>query len=614
MLLKLKHKISEINKRIEELKDLFKTAYSISKNLNSRLLKLEFIQSFTEQTNGSLNMIFLGLMINAISANNKDLAILYLIGILSTMFISGLIRNYINYKNDIYFIYRDLETTKFLIKKIALIPVKYRSTVEFKEIERNADVRKAFNFFSDIIDLLSLIYGTILVFLALSFIQPTILIIAVTIGLISTYLDSKSKIKGFEKRKELSYFQMLNESFLGNFKLKTIEKLNDNVRINNNLLFLEKKYNNYSNKFRDWYQIYNREVSGTRFISQTLLNFATAFSLGITYMYGINGLIPIGNLIILGTAYKNLVSSIGFVGSNIGRIFQNFLNVKAIDDLINFPIPVVAYKPIDNLNNIQIEFDNVSFSYPGTDKKVLDGVSFKISKGDKLGIIGENGAGKSTIIKLLFRIYAPTQGTILVNGTDINDISDQDFYNVFSILSQDSIPEEALSIEDIISLGDTSHPKNTKKVIESAKLSTINRDIKDLEDGYKQYVADKDKVSVINKYSKEKFTSLSGGQFRKLLLAKVFYAQKPIVVLDEPTDSIDPHSAYTIFKNLNNLKNNQIVLFITHDIQRMQLVANKILTLKDGKVVEFDETKKLAKRKDSYFSSALETYIKTIRE
>ena len=150
--------------------------------------------------------------------------------------------------------------------------------------------------------------------------------------------------------------------------------------------------------------------------------------------------------------------------------------------------------------------------------------------------------------------------------------------------------------------------------MEAAKLSTFSKDVKELKDGYKQLLTDKEKVSVYNKYSSKKFTSLSGGQYRKLLLSKVFYGQKPIMVLDEPTDSIDAHSAFSIFKNLNNLKNNQIIIFITHDIQRMQLVADKIMTLKNGKLVEFDTTKNLQKKKDSYFYSALDTYKKTIRE
>jgi ABC-type transport system involved in cytochrome bd biosynthesis fused ATPase/permease subunit len=127
-------------------------------------------------------------------------------------------------------------------------------------------------------------------------------------------------------------------------------------------------------------------------------------------------------------------------------------------------------------------------------------------------------------------------------------------------------------------------------------------------------IANNYSVGVFNKYSEKKYTSLSGGQYRKLLLSKVFYGQKPIIVLDEPTDSIDPNSAFTIFKNLNELKHNQITIFITHDVQRMQLVANKVLVLKDGEVVEFDETNKLLKSKNSYLNQALKTYLQTIRD
>lgn len=614
MLVKLKHSLKSLKDRFINFVELTKTAISIARSLNSEYLKVEFIDAFVAQTAGSLNMILMGLMINKISAGDKDGAILILIALILNLLISSLIQNYISYRSDFLYTFRDLDANKFLLKKIALIPVKFRSTTEFKETEKNADVRKVFRFFDQFIELTTSIYGTVLTLGALTFIQPGILLGVAALGVLSAYLDSKSRVKSFESRHELSYYSMLNYSYGGNFKIRTIEKLNDNVKINNNLDFVESIYNKFIDSYKSWYLNYSREIMGRRFQSKNIMDFGTAASLGFAYMYGINGLIPVGNIIIFGSAYKNLIDSVRFFSSNIALILENYLNLKAVSDLINYPIPVVEYKKIPDIHKLEIEFKNVSFAYPSSDKKVLDNVSFTISNKDKIGIIGENGAGKSTLIKLLFRIYTPTSGTILLNGIDINDISDEDYYQLFSILSQDSIPEEAMTVEDIIYLGDTSKAKSIKRIMDAAKLSTFSKDVKELKDGYKQLLTDKEKVSVYNKYSSKKFTSLSGGQYRKLLLAKVFYGQKPIVVLDEPTDSIDAHSAFSIFKNLNNLKNNQIIIFITHDIQRMQLVADKIMTLKNGKLVEFEETKKLQKKKESYFYSALETYKKTIRE
>ena len=614
MFVKLKHSLQNLQTRFLNFIELTKTAISIGRSLNSEFLKMDFIDAFVSQTTGSLNMILLGLMINKIAANDRNGAILILVGLTANLLLGSLIQNYISYRSDYLYTFRDLDANKFLLKKIARIPVKYRGTTEFKEIEKNADIRKVFRFFEHFIELASRVYGTVLTIGALTFIQPGILLGVAALGILSAYLDSKSRVKLFESRHELSYYSMLNYSYSANFKVRTIEKLNDNIKINNNLDFMEKIYDKFIHTYKSWYLDYSREVMGRRFYSKNIMDIGTAGSLGFAYMYGINGLIPIGNIIIFGSAYKNLLDSIRFLSTNIALILENYLNVKAVSDLINFPIPTTNYMKIPDTHKLEIEFKNVSFAYPSSDRKVLDNVSFKISHKDKLGIIGENGAGKSTLVKLLFRIYAPTSGTILLNGIDINDISDEDYYQLFSILSQDSIPEEAMTVEDIIYLGDTSKPKSIKRIMEAAKLSTFSKDVKELKDGYKQLLTDKEKVSVYNKYSSKKFTSLSGGQYRKLLLSKVFYGQKPIMVLDEPTDSIDAHSAFSIFKNLNTLKNNQIIIFITHDIQRMQLVADKIMTLKNGKLVEFDTTKNLQKKKDSYFYSALDTYKKTIRE
>jgi ABC-type multidrug transport system fused ATPase/permease subunit len=610
---KLIKKIKDIKLRVSEFIELTKVAISVSKALNSKVLKYDIINEFISQTSNSLNIILVGILLNNIVSANKDTAYLILAGIVINSSISEVIKNYLRYKTGILEAFRVIEIEKFTLQKISLIPVKYRATPEFKEIEANAKIYHLYEFFDAYISLISRIYGTVLTLGALTIIQPYILLLAIAIGLISVYLESKSRLQSFNSRNERNYYSRYNFWFRQNFKVDKIETLTDNVKINPNLKFLEKNYDILINKYKEWFNSYNRSVSGKKMWSENVVSIGTGISIAAAYSYGINGAIPIGSLVIFSQAYSNLIQSMSMFSTNIATIFELYLNVKAIDDLINFKVPETKYLKVPNLNHLEIEFQNVSFSYPGTEKEVLKNISFKISNRDKLGIIGENGAGKSTIIKLLFRIYSPTSGQILLNGINLNDIADEDYYQLFSVLGQDSGPEAVMTVEDIIYLGDTSKAINKKKIMEAAKLSTFHKDVLKFTDGYKQLIHHEQFVSSFNKYSEKKFTSLSGGQFRKLVLAKVFYGQKPIIVLDEPTSSIDPNSAFTIFKNLNALKHNQITLFITHDIQRMQLVANKVLVLKDGEVIEHDSTENLLKKKDSYLNQALKTYMETIR-
>jgi ABC-type multidrug transport system fused ATPase/permease subunit len=611
---------SKINRGLVNLKNKFiefveitKVSLSVSKALNSKYIKYQAAQEFVSQTADSLNIILLGVLINYLSSGNKEGATIALIGIFSISIISEILYSFITYKLEFLGAFRDIDATKFLVKVISKIPVKYRSTAEFKEIEKSANINVVYGFFYGYIRLIVKVYSTILTFTALTFIQPTILFFALFIGIISLYFQSKSRMVSFNSRHERNFYRRMQTIYIENYKVTSVEDLADNIKINNNSRFLDKIYDDYIGKYKIWFTNFVKSTVSKRIIASNLVSVSTAASLATVYGYGIAGVIPIGNLVIYSQAYSNLISTMGTISLNIASIFEDFLGVKALDDLINFKVPETVYTQINNLNHIEIEFQNVSFAYPGTTKKVLKNISFKISNKDKLGIIGENGAGKSTLIKLLFRIFTPTSGQILINGTNLNDIEDKDYYELFSILGQKSIPEQALSVEEIIYLGDTSKPINKKKILESAKLSTFHKDVLKLEDGYKQLILAGENVNVFNKYSEKKYTSLSGGQYRKLLLSKIFYGQKPIIVLDEPTDSIDPNSAYTIFKNLNALKHNQITLFITHDVQRMQLVANKVLVLKDGEIVEYDTTEKLIKKKDSYLNKALKTYMETIR-
>ena len=609
-------KIKEIKLRVSEFIELTKVAISVSKALNNKVLKYDIISEFISQTSNSLNIILVGVLLNNIVSANKDMAYLILAGIVINSSISEIIKNYLNYKMGILEAFRNIEVEKFKLKKISLIPVKYRATPEFKEILENANVYDIFWFFDVYISLISRIYGTVLTLGALTIIQPYILLFVLIIGLISLYLDSKSRLQVFDSRNEMNYYSRYKSIIFNNYKINNIENLTDNLKINPNLNFLEKNNDKFINKYKEWWNSYNRNVSGKRMWSNNVVSIGTGISIAVAYSYGINGAIPIGSLVIFSQAYSNLIQSMSMFTSNIARILELQLNVKAINDLINFKVPETKYLKVPNLNHLEIEFQNVSFSYPGEEKKVLKNLSFKISNRDKLGIIGENGAGKSTIIKLLFRIYNPTSGQILLNGINLNDIADEDYYQLFSVLGQATDAENAMTIEDIIYLGDTSKGINKKKIMEASKLATFHKYLQDVvkfPDGYKQLIGNEYFVSVFNKYSEKKFTSLSGGQYRKLILSKVFYGQKPIIVLDEPTSSIDPNSAFTIFKNLNALKHNQITLLITHDIQRMQLVANKVLVLKDGEVVEHDTTENLLKKKDSYLNQALKTYMETIR-
>jgi len=613
--LTIKNKLRSIIQRVKDFIELTKLAFDLIKKIDNKLIKIDFLSKFIEQTSSSLAVILLGILLNSIQEKNTEKAYVILITSFVIFFLSKLITSFLNYKYDYLYTFRNKEIFKTLIYKIKEIPVRYRNTPEFIEIETNADIQSIFRFFGQYISLITSFYGVALTFAALSYIEPLLIIFLMILSFISLYFETSANSKAYKMRNERQYYSQLDMFTKENFKIKNLTNLDDNLKINDNLKHLEHLYINvFYKKYQDWYKEFFKNIEGKRLWSSNLVSLGSGLSLVYIYNRGIAGIIQIGSLVVFAQAYERLMSTISNLTWSVAVLFESYLNVKAVSDLMNFEIPKTEYKKIPNLNKLEIEFKNVCFTYPGTKNEVLKDVSFKFEHKDHIGIIGENGAGKSTIINLLFKIYTPTSGSITINGTDIHDISDEDYYKLFSIMGQKATTETGLSFEDCIYLGDTSKPKNIKRIIESAKKAQIHEVINKYEHGYKQLLTHSNFVPVWNKYSEVPFTSLSGGQYRKVLLAKMFYSQKPIYVFDEPTDSIDPESAFKIFKHINEIPHAQMIIFITHDVQRLQLASNKVLVLKDGEVIEFGETDKLIKNKKSELNKALSTYTQTIRE
>jgi ATP-binding cassette subfamily B protein len=220
-----------------------------------------------------------------------------------------------------------------------------------------------------------------------------------------------------------------------------------------------------------------------------------------------------------------------------------------------------------------VEFKNVSFRYPGNDTLnpyVLEDLSFTITPGEKIAIVGVNGAGKTTLIKLLCRVYDPTDGAILVNGTDLRDIHLDDWQQAIGILFQD-FPVYNLTIRESIGVGRISEPLDDNKIQEAAKFS-----------GADEFITNYDQL--IWKDFKDGI-DLSKGQHQRLAVARMFYRNAFITILDEPTASIDAVTEEKIFTSLEKNMEGKTVILITHRFSTVKN-ADKILMLEHGKIIE----------------------------
>lgn len=244
-----------------------------------------------------------------------------------------------------------------------------------------------------------------------------------------------------------------------------------------------------------------------------------------------------------------------------------------------------------------LEFRNVTFSYPNTNRIILDDISFKINKGEKISIVGLNNAGKSTIIKLISRFYQADSGEILWNGVNINDYEINSYIKEISAVFQDFKLMPYSIFENVMSHGD-----DREKAEESLKEVNMYDAVSKLESGMDTY---------LSKDLEEDSTRFSGGQTQKLAIARSINKGGSLMIMDEPTAALDPIAESEIFEKFANLTENKTSIFISHRMSSSTF-SDKVLLLDGGKVVGFDSHKNLMNGHNLYrklFETQAKNYL-----
>lgn len=229
-----------------------------------------------------------------------------------------------------------------------------------------------------------------------------------------------------------------------------------------------------------------------------------------------------------------------------------------------------------------IEFRNVSFKYPNTDVYVLEDVSFTIQPCEKIAIVGLNGAGKTTLTKLLMRFYEPTSGQILLNNRDIHEYSESEIKKLYSAVFQD-FAKYSLTVREAVSMSDIEARHDTEKLRRACEKSGASGFVEQWENGYDTYLTKK-----FDPDGEE----LSGGQWQKIALAGAFFRDARVMVLDEPTASLDPKAEYEIFEQFTSLIQDKSAVMISHRLSSVVMV-DKILVLQNHKIIESGSHKEL---------------------
>ena len=340
--------------------------------------------------------------------------------------------------------------------------------------------------------------------------------------------------------------------------------------------------------------------------AQTTSAFINVFSRFILYSYAglrvlgfLGSKIGLGDFSILVGANENYSNNLKTLGANT---IETFNMIKVIEPVMQF----LELEEMDKTEGSQkpgrlkeLSFENVSFAYPKTDKKILDKISFTLKEGEILAIVGRNNAGKSTIVKLICRLFEPDQGRILWNGVDIREFSDSDYLDELACVFQDfklfplRIWENVASTwsEADIDTKENTVPPNLedeiKGVIDQVDLTN---GIEKLPSGLNTW---------LEKSLNQDATDFSGGQKQKLAIARAIYKDSSVAILDEPTAALDPLAEGEVYGHFAELIKGKTAIFISHRMSASKF-CDRILVLEDGKITGNGSHNELVKENPLY--------------
>ena len=295
------------------------------------------------------------------------------------------------------------------------------------------------------------------------------------------------------------------------------------------------------------------------------------------------------------TLYLGIIS--GFTGwiyslserfNNIRRSSHEFNDYHAFMNLPDKERKQVTAEVSPDKRAPEITFKNVSFAYPDVEKNTIQNLDFTIKAGEKIALVGNNGAGKTTVVKLLCGLYDQTQGQILIDGKTIDDIGLDNYQDKISVLFQDTNPM-AFTIEENIT-GLEGGKGDASKLEDCLKKSGLWEKV--------QSLPQKEKTHITQTFSEDGIL-LSGGETQKLLLAKAIYKNGSFLILDEPTSALDPLAESKIYEEYNNLAEGKTAVFISHRLASTKF-CDRIMFLENGSIVECGSHDELMKKGGKY--------------
>lgn len=588
-----------INMDIKNALKIFKHTLIILWNSSKSSFILLFIFSMLSGLpaifNAYLGKQLIDTIVNIIQNRNMVITPLITIGVmyLAVYLIENLIVSITQYVNEIY--------SSYINKYISIELLEALNSMEMEDVENtkihnelekanNESTIRSMNILNQLIQLLknsTTLLGMITMLLSFNILIVIILIFS-TIPLIMLNYKNMNKLyevynKRFEKVRFATYIRSLSVE-TENFK---------EIKIFNNLRYLKSIILNILNKnIREDKRI-KRVLIVKSFIIESIDIIISFVIKGYIIIKGILHYNSVGKITMNIKIVTNIKDSLGNILSIASSMYEDCLYLQGLNNIKQ----IKNKREQQNKGKIylgekdtisRIELINVSFKYPGSNEYVLKDINICFKKGVTYSLVGLNGSGKTTLVKLILGLYAPQEGKILINGIEINEYDKISLFKKMSVVFQDYV-KYPLTIRENIGLGDISKVNDINSIVESAKLTGAHKFIHKLPNEYEE---------TLRKGWKDNI-DLSEGQWQKIAISRAILRKCEILVLDEPTSSLDPESEYEIFNTIKSFRGNGINILITHRFTNISL-ADIIIVLEDGLVKEKGTHKELLEENGVY--------------
>lgn len=346
------------------------------------------------------------------------------------------------------------------------------------------------------------------------------------------------------------------------------------------------------NVFKDTKSMFvkmSRAVFESQMVLQCIIQLSLVFVIGLVGYQVLTGMMMVGMLVQVIQGITQLFSHCGHLSRLVMQmtinpepldLYYQFMDLPEAQNVGSLPVE----KRLDN--HYHLSTDHLTFSYPSSDEVVLKDISADFEVGKTYAIVGENGSGKSTFIKLLMRLYEPTSGDVLLNGIEADKYYLQEYFDLFSVIFQD-FDLLSFTIGENIAVSETIDYETARKALVDVNADQFVNQLPKQLDTY------------IGTEFETKGKELSGGQRQKIAMARALYKDAPVMIMDEPTAALDPVAEFEIYQNMDKLVKDKTAFFISHRLSSCRF-SDEILVFDDGEIVQRGRHEELVKVKGKY--------------